>query len=48
MRPMDKRVQFHLWYVVAALLGIFLLQQIWTPRANRFVTTRVALDIATS
>ncbi|HKT20327.1 MAG TPA: ATP-dependent zinc metalloprotease FtsH [Stellaceae bacterium] len=27
---MDKRTQFHAWYVVAAILGIFLLQQLWT------------------
>ena len=26
---MDKRVQFHLWYVVAAVIGIILLQQLW-------------------
>src|SRR5208282_3120517 len=29
-RPMDKRTQLHLWYFVAAILGIFLLQQLWT------------------
>src|SRR5579863_5085186 len=27
---MDKRTQFHIWYVVAAVLGILLLQQLWT------------------
>lgn len=27
---MDKRTQFHLWYIVAAILGVLLLQQIWT------------------
>ena len=27
---MDKRAQFHLWYVVAAVLGVLLLQQLWT------------------
>ncbi len=27
---MDKRTQFHLWYVLAAILGILLLQQMWT------------------
>ena len=27
---MDKRTQFHVWYVVAAILGILLLQQLWT------------------
>jgi len=27
---MDKRTQFHLWYVVAAVLGILVLQQLWT------------------
>jgi len=27
---MDKRAQLHLWYVVAAIIGIFLLQQFWT------------------
>jgi cell division protease FtsH len=26
---MNKRVQFHLWYVIAALFGIVLLQQLW-------------------
>ncbi|HZT51994.1 MAG TPA: ATP-dependent zinc metalloprotease FtsH [Stellaceae bacterium] len=26
---MDKRVQFHLWYVIAALIGIVVLQQLW-------------------
>jgi cell division protease FtsH len=26
---MDKRTQYHLWYVVAAVLGILLLQQLW-------------------
>src|SRR5579862_2404855 len=26
---MDKRAQFHLWYVVAAILGVLLLQQLW-------------------
>ena len=26
---MDKRVQFHVWYVVAAVIGIVLLQQLW-------------------
>ncbi len=27
---MDKRVQFHIWYVIAAIIGILVLQQIWT------------------
>ena len=27
---MDKRTQLHLWYIIAAILGIFLLQQLWT------------------
>ncbi len=27
---MDKSTQFHVWYIVAAILGILLLQQIWT------------------
>ena len=27
---MDKRTQFHLWYVVAAIVGILLLQELWT------------------
>jgi cell division protease FtsH len=27
---MDKRTQYHVWYVVAAVLGILLLQQLWT------------------
>ena len=26
---MDKRVQFHIWYVIAAILGIVFLQQLW-------------------
>ncbi|HUC69505.1 MAG TPA: ATP-dependent zinc metalloprotease FtsH, partial [Stellaceae bacterium] len=26
---MDKRVQFHIWYVVAAIIGIIILQQLW-------------------
>ena len=26
---MDKRVQFHVWYVVAAVIGVILLQQLW-------------------
>jgi cell division protease FtsH len=26
---MDKRVQFHIWYVVAAVIGIIILQQLW-------------------
>ncbi len=27
---MDKRVQFHIWYIVMAVLGVILLQQLWT------------------
>jgi cell division protease FtsH len=27
---MDKRTQFHLWYVIAAIIGVLLLQQLWT------------------
>ena len=27
---MDKRVQFHAWYIVAAILGILLLQALWS------------------
>jgi len=27
---MDKRTQFHVWYLLAAILGILLLQQMWT------------------
>jgi cell division protease FtsH len=27
---MDKRVQFHIWYVIAAIIGILVLQQVWT------------------
>ena len=27
---MDKRTQFHIWYVVAALIGILVVQQVWT------------------
>ncbi len=26
---MDKRVQFHIWYVIAAVIGVILLQQLW-------------------
>jgi cell division protease FtsH len=26
---MDKRIQFHVWYVVAAIIGIVVLQQLW-------------------
>ncbi|HZB90255.1 MAG TPA: ATP-dependent zinc metalloprotease FtsH [Stellaceae bacterium] len=26
---MDKRVQFHVWYVIAAIIGIIVLQQLW-------------------
>ena len=26
---MDKRMQFHVWYVVAAIIGVLLLQQLW-------------------
>ena len=26
---MDKKVQFHAWYIVAAMFGILLLQQFW-------------------
>ena len=26
---MDKRVQFHVWYVIAAVIGVILLQQLW-------------------
>ncbi len=27
---MDKRTQFHVWYVIAAIVGVLLLQQLWT------------------
>ncbi len=27
---MDKRAQFHIWYIIAAIFGILLLQQLWT------------------
>jgi len=27
---MDKRAQFHIWYVIAAIFGVILLQQLWT------------------
>src|SRR5487761_2388066 len=27
---MDKSTQFHLWYVIAAIIGVLLLQQLWT------------------
>jgi cell division protease FtsH len=26
---MDKRVRFHVWYVIAALIGVILLEQLW-------------------
>jgi cell division protease FtsH len=26
---MDKRMQFHVWYVIAAIFGILILQQLW-------------------
>jgi cell division protease FtsH len=26
---MDKRIQFHVWYVIAALVGVVVLQQLW-------------------
>jgi len=26
---MNKRVQFHLWYVIAAIIGIIVIQQLW-------------------
>jgi cell division protease FtsH len=26
---MDKRIQLHLWYVIAAIIGVIVLQQIW-------------------
>ena len=26
---MDKRVQFHIWYVIAAIFGVLILQQLW-------------------
>lgn len=27
---MDRRTQFHLWYIVVAILGVLVLQQFWT------------------
>ena len=27
---MDKRMQFHVWYVIAAIFGVLILQQLWT------------------
>jgi len=27
---MDKRTQFHIWYVIAAIFGVLLLQQLWS------------------
>jgi cell division protease FtsH len=27
---MDKRVQFHIWYIIAAIFGVLILQQLWT------------------
>jgi len=29
---MDKRKQLHLWYIIAAVIGVILLQQLWTQR----------------
>ncbi len=29
-RRLDRRTQFHLWYVIVAVLGILLLQQFWS------------------
>ena len=26
---MNKRVQFHLWYVIAAIIGVIVIQQLW-------------------
>jgi cell division protease FtsH len=26
---MDKRMQFHIWYVIAAIFGVLILQQLW-------------------
>jgi cell division protease FtsH len=26
---MDKRIQFHVWYVIAAIIGVVVLQQLW-------------------
>ncbi|MGH7035190.1 MAG: ATP-dependent zinc metalloprotease FtsH, partial [Stellaceae bacterium] len=34
---MDKRMQFHVWYIVAAIVGILLLQELWAH--NQQVTT---------
>src|SRR6185437_7009626 len=29
-RRVDRRTQFHLWYIVGAILGVLVLQQFWT------------------
>jgi len=29
-RRVDRRTQFHLWYIVVAILGVLVLQQFWT------------------
>jgi cell division protease FtsH len=34
---MDKRVQFHVWYVIAAIIGIIVLQQLWMQTAQVYV-----------
>jgi cell division protease FtsH len=31
---MNKRVQFHIWYVVAAVIGVILLQQLWVQNTQ--------------
>jgi cell division protease FtsH len=35
--PMDKRVQFHVWYVIAAIIGIIVLQQLWMEETQVYV-----------
>jgi cell division protease FtsH len=31
---MDKRVQFHVWYVIAALIGVIVLEQLWVANTQ--------------
>ncbi len=36
---MDKRVQYHVWYVIAAVIGIILLQQLWVQTTQVDILT---------
>src|SRR5579862_2477703 len=29
---MNKRIQFHVWYVIAAMIGVLVLEQLWVAR----------------